>query len=573
MMEIEDYIYYLIEHYQDIELLRQAYPDILFLPLLPLITSIAVPKGMEQEVEKIRAEVATVVMPTLFGLNSREALRDANILQLHNYPYSPLRGEGTLVAIIDTGIDYTNPLFKYEDNTTRIVSLWDQTVSGEGVIDYPYGTEYTSEQINEALRSQMPYTIVPSTDRIGHGTFLAGVAAGYDRQTGGTYTGGAPEAGLVIVKLRETSSYLREFYMVDESVPAYSNVAFMHAVNYVIGIARRESKPISICVSIGGNDGGHDGRTITENFLDDLSMLQGVVFNLSAGNEANLAHHYSGQLAQNGEKTLELNVAQGEPGFIMQLWANSPDKMSMGITSPLGQKIERLPTNISTPEIFKIPLENTTIILSYTFAGLDIIGQRIEIRLINPTPGLWQFTVYGDFVIDGNYNIWLPRKDFIFPDTRFLQADAFTTVNIPATETDVIVVGAYEDANQSIYAASGRGPTRNNVIKPDIIAPGVNVLGPSVSGGFTMYTGTSVAAAITTAASALLLQWGILNGNLPKINTRVAKGVYIRGARRTPGVVYPNPIEGYGKLDLQNSLLLSHFWDQPISLRKNKSEG
>lgn len=556
MRQIQETINYIFEYYRPLQELIEAYPLLTFTAITPNIIAVSVPPEARPQFLIFERQVRRVGFPELFGLDIFNALQEANISQFHNYPFGELRGSGILIGFVDTGIEYTNPFFQYEDRTTRIVAIWDQTIEGNPPALYPYGTEYTREQINLALQSEDPLSIVPSTDDIGHGTFLAGIAAGYDRSAGAAYVGGAPESMLVVVKLAPAPRYLRDFYLIRENAIAYDTVRFMQGVNYLFEVASRENRPLVICVGIGGNTGAHDGRTRVELFLNEYSKYRDVVVVVPAGNEANLGHHFRSRVEQDGASSFEVNVAEGERGIFMQVWASDPDKLTISVISPLGRVIEKIPLSFLGEQRFSLPLERTQILIAYDFTGIYTTGQNITVRLVDPTPGLWQFTIYGEYILNGVYNVWLPREGFINPATRFLQPDPFTTVNIPGTESNVICVGAYDDQDGSIYISSGRGPTRTQGTKPDFVAPGVNVLGPALGGGLVAATGTSISTAIAAAASALLIEW--INQNAPDItiNTRIARSIFIRGARRTPGVVYPNPTEGYGKLDLINSILL-----------------
>jgi subtilisin family serine protease len=549
-------IRYIFEYYRSLQELIQAYPSLIFTPITPNIIAVTVPLGANEEFVQFARTIEGVSPPILYGLDSLGALQDANIASFHEYPYGELRGSGILIGFIDTGIQYTNTLFKYEDNTTRIVSIWDQTIEGNPPSPYTYGTEYTRENINAALQSEDPLSIVPSTDEIGHGTFLAGVAAGYDRTSTGFYIGGAPESMMVVVKLRPAPLYLREFYLIQPDAIAYDSISLMEGITYLLDIATRENKPLVICIGVGTNTGPHDGRDRTEIFLNEFSRVRDLVILIAAGNEATLGHHYEGTVLQGSINSFEMNIADGEKGVYFQVWGNAPDKMAISITSPLGRMIPKIPIAMLGEKSFTLPLERTQIIVSYDFTGIYATGQSITIKLIDPTPGLWQFTIHGEYILSGRYNTWLPREGFSLPATRFLRPAPFTTVNIPGTGENDITVGAYDSQDGSVYLSSGRGPTRRQTIKPDFVAPGVNIIGPALDGGFMSATGTSIATAITSSAVALLIEW-VKQNEIPIIlNTRTVKTILTRGARRTVGVSYPNNLEGYGKLDLQSSILL-----------------
>ncbi|MHC1750329.1 MAG: S8 family peptidase [Cellulosilyticaceae bacterium] len=547
---------YIIENIFDLESLKAKYPNLSFTVLSPGIVRVIVPEAYEDEFKRLSEEKITTVTPTLYGLNAKEALQDSGILVFHDYPFGELRGKDVLIGFVDTGIDYTNSLFQYEDGTTRIVGIWDQTIPDPKQGPNAVGTLYTEEDINRALKSPDPYSIVPSKDDIGHGTFLAGVATGYDRIGSQAYEGGAPDAMLAIVKLKPAKSYLKRLYLIPENTLCYQDNHILAGIVYLINLAQKLEKPLALCIGVGNNYGGHDGSALLERYLRQVANLENLVVVVAAGNEANLGSHYSGKVEGGETQEFEINVAPNEPGFLMQLWVNSPDKVSIAIRSPIGQIIEKVNVAPQKQEEFTFSLQKTKIKVTYNYPEINTGDEYIEIRMEEPTQGIWTFTIYGDYIVDGSYNLWLPREGFIELGTRFLQPDPFITVCIPATTANIIVVGAYDYIDQSIFAASGRGPTRNDVMKPDLIAPGVNVSGPKPGGGYTTYIGTSTSAAITTAAAALLLEWAAVNKTLIKMNTQVAKTILTRGATRKNGVKYPNPIEGYGKLNLQNSLLL-----------------
>lgn len=547
---------YLIETPIPVEEFRKRYPTLIFSPISSRLIILTVPPGGEDEFKQIDQEVGSIFLPILFGLNAIDAVEESNISVFHDYPFGELRGEGIIIGFVDTGIQYTNPLFKYEDNTTRIVNIWDQSIEGPGGDLYSYGTIYTEEQINEALRSEDPLSIVPSTDENGHGTMLAGIAAGNERGVLGGYVGGAPDASIAVVKLKPAKQYLRENYLVKEGAIAYQDNDYLTGVNYLLQLSVQLAKPIAICTALGGNQGSHDGNTIAERYLQEASVFENVIFAVSAGNEANQGHHYSGKVVQSGSSLFEVNVGAAEKGFVMYLWVTSPDKLTVSVRTPLGGDTGKVPINDIRVQEYTFPLESAKVEVQYVGLEINSGEQSIRFRFTTPTPGIWAITVYGESVVDGSYNVWLPREGFVERDTVFLQPDVNVTITTPGNAYDSLIIGAYNGTDQSIYASSSRGPTRNMVTLPSLVAPGVNVLAPNLTGGYSSYSGTGVATAVTISACALLLEWAVLDGNLRFINTLVAKTILIRGARRSPNQSYPNNIEGYGKLDLQSSLVL-----------------
>ena len=322
----------------------------------------------------------------------------------------------------------------------------------------------------------------------------------------------------------------------------------------MLQLSLQERRPLVICLGVGSNYGAHNGTEIIENFISNISIAANIIVVIAAGNEGSSGHHYKGEVTRGGSESLEINVGSGESGFSMYVWVDIPNKVTVSIKSPLGQVIEKVPIVSGTPQTFKLNLEQTIVTVIYLYPDPLTGGQKIEVRLENPTPGLWSLTVYGDIIINGVFHIWLPRTGFIKSDTRFLKPTPETTLQIPGTEQFGITVGGYDYLDDSVYVSSGRGPTTDGIMKPDLIAPSVNVQGPMPGGGFTTYVGTSTAAAITSSAAALLMEWGVLNGNFPDMNTRIARSLLTRGARRQPNVIYPNIIEGYGRLDLQATI-------------------
>ena len=545
---------YLIDDVTNLETLRQTYPNLDIRRITAGIYTIQVPPGAEAEFASLERNLRYINLPIPYGLNAQQALEVSNISYFHNYPYGALRGSGILIGFVDTGIDYTSVYFQNADGTSRIVSIWDQTIPGNPPEAFGYGSVYNQEEINVALRSQDPYSVVPTRDTNGHGTFLAGLAAGNDQSGAETFVGGAPDAEIIMVKLRPASQQIRDDFLINEGVPAYQSNDIITGIQYILDLANSLNRPLVICIGLGSNYGAHNGTTILERYLEAIGETNGVIVVIAAGNETNSGHHYRGEIAPNTRQDVEINVVENERGFLMTLWTDISTRLYVSFRSPLGQSINRVPLLNQQNQEFRFNLEPTILDVNYFYTDPATGAESIAMRLTNPTPGIWTVTVEGDSTIDGVFHIWLPRRGFINEGTYFLQADPSYTVQTPGTAEYVIVVGAYDPIDDSVYVTSGRGPTTDQVIKPDFIAPGVNVQGPRVGGGLTTFVGTSTAAAITSSAAALLLEWAILQGNFVQINTPIARGIFIRGARRISTIEYPNTIEGYGRLDLQNSI-------------------
>ncbi|OON99852.1 MAG: hypothetical protein ATN35_10740 [Epulopiscium sp. Nele67-Bin004] len=553
-MEI-DYTEYVIEDYKDINVLRQQYPEIKFTQVSNQIYIAQVPEWGKRQLDELIQDSQYVQYSHLYGLNADEALQASGISVFHNYTFGQLRGTGVLIGFVDTGIDYTNDNFRFEDGSSRIRFIWDQTIDGSPPKEYDFGTEYTKAMLDEALRADNPLEIVPTTDDIGHGTYIAGVAGGRDRLGSSGFTGGAPDSEFVVVKMAPAQQVQRDYYFVKEDVPAYSDGALITGLDYLIHKASELNKPMVICIAVGSNAGAHNGTNMIERYIRGLTLYPGIIVVTAAGNEANAAHHYKGEVSQNEVKSVELNVADTENGFFLHIWSHEVDKLAIGVRTPIGQIIDKVPLSLYKTETFKFTLQKTEIVVDYVYPESNTGGQLILLRFVAPIPGIWRIDIYGDYIINGQFNMWLPRVGFIETTTRFSEPNISTTVCVPASDQFNFVVGGYDVIDGSLYAASGRGPTVYDANKPDIIAPCINVTGPWLNNTFINYTGTSVAAAITAGGCALLLEWGVVNENLRTINTRIARNILCRGADRKVGVVYPDDVEGYGRLNLQDSFL------------------
>lgn len=510
-------------------------------------------------------------VPKLYGLMDTTSFDASGITATLNQPLLNVRGQGVLIGFLDTGIDYLREDFKASGGRTRIAAIWDQTIqsvnyeedTGEaaGTEQYDreqaqgmvqYGTVYTREDINAALAAeregQNPYDIVPSRDENGHGTFLAGVAAASETAD---YIGAAPEAEILMVKLKPAKKYLRDFYLLPERVEAYSETDMMMGVRFLQQYAIREKKPLVICVGLGTSSGSRTGALPFADLLNTLARQVNTVVVTCTGNEANNRTHTSGLAVSDTEPSeIEITVGADERGFVMEIWAESLDILSVAITSPSGERISRIPARIDTGGVYNFLLERSQVAVDYRVVESASGYEVIFMRFINPAQGIWKIHLYSLTNIVGRYNAWLPLKQFLSGDTYFLNSNPSTTLTEPGAAERVISVGAYNHITDASYAASGRGYTATGLIKPDFVAPGVDVYGVRAGGGYTTRTGTSVAAAHAAGAAALLLTWGVTDGNLPYMGTNEVKSVLIRGAKRENNTVYPNNIYGYGKMDV-----------------------
>ncbi|HHV13566.1 MAG TPA: S8 family peptidase [Clostridiales bacterium] len=499
------------------------------------------------------SEYGYSIIPAYFGLNSTRSLEASGVNRVRLVPTLNLRGQGTIVGIIDTGIDYTNPIFRNADGTTRIISIWDQSIESDNYPqDFLYGTQYLAEEINRALQSEAPYEIVPSRDEIGHGTMLAGVAAGgvVPEQN---FSGVAPDAEIIVVKLKQIKEILRNFYVIPPDVPCYQENDIMWAVQYVVDMARGQGKPVSICLGIGNSLGSHSGSGNLGSLLAVGGSFPGVVINIAAGNEGTARRHFFSEIDPTiGYTTMELNVGENESGFMMELWGRIPNIYSVDILSPTGEYVPRITPTMRVNREISFIFEQTQITLDYQLVE-GMTGQQVIVfRFRRPTAGIWRFQVYGRGDLRGAFHVWLPMTGFISDTTYFMQSNPYTTVTVPGNVQEPLTVTAYNPDNNNLYTNASRGFTSNDIIKPELAAPGVNITAPTLEQGFTDVTGTSIAAAHTAGIAAMVLEWGIVRGNYPGMNTTEVKKFLIRGAKRNPNLSYPNQDWGYGIMDVYN---------------------
>lgn len=502
-------------------------------------------------------------MPKLYGLmqgpGETDSFFDPNslivsgITRVQREPLN-LTGRGCVIVFIDTGIDYTNPVFRNEDGSSRILAIWDQTIqTGVPPEGLYYGSEYSREDINRALQAEDPYEIVPSRDENGHGSNLAAVAAGSRLGNGLEFLGAAPEADIVVVKLKECKDYLRDFYLVPAGVPAYQENDIMLAALYGDRFARTFRRPVVFCIGMGTNYGDHNGSSALSRYLNALAVKRSRAVVVCGGNEGNAAHHYQGNLNVPGDgvgrETVEVRVGQGAQGFLLELWGNVPDIVTVSVRSPGGETIPAIRLGVQDVITYGFIYERTRItiagMLVETASGEELITMRVQA----PTAGIWTFEVSAaGEIYNGQFNMWLPITQFMNAEVYFLRPSPYVTLTEPAMASGVISVSTYDGASGGFYTESGRGYTRTGAVKPDFAAPGVDV---SVIRG--KQTGSSFAAAITAGAVAQFMQWAVVENNDGLVESREIKNYFIRGAYRSYGTAYPNREWGYGRMNLQGT--------------------
>ena len=478
-----------------------------------------------------------------------------------------LNGRGVLLAVLDSGITWDLEVFRKADGSTRIRYLWDQTVSEEmGDVKYgkmpdgfSIGTEYTAEEINAALQMHTwdRYRLIPSRDLSGHGTAVAGIAAG--RSADGLYTGAAPEAELIVVKLGLPGNSGG----VEEGFPRTTEI--LRGVTYALWKARQLNMPLVINLSFGNSYGSHDGSSLLERFLDNASEIGKTVICVGSGNEGAARGHFAGNITR--DSRVELAVGNYERSLNIQLWKNYSDVFRIRLQSPGGEEAE-LTTNIQGGK-YTLRLEQTRILVYLGEPLPYAVAQEIYLDMIPAegsyiNAGIWTIRLEPVMTVTGQYYLYLPAGNGRGDSTGFYRSTPQVTLTVPSTAAKVITVGAYDPVYDTYADFSGRGyadSTRTigvaaaGLTKPDLVAPGVNIQAPDVYGTFTPTTGTSFATPIVSGAAALLMEWGIVRGNDPFLYGEKIKAYLRKGARPLRGEMeYPNDRVGYGRLCVADSL-------------------
>ena len=464
-----------------------------------------------------------------------------------------LRGKGTLIGIVDSGIDYENAEFRNEDGTTRIVSLWDQSVNGRPPAGYLAGTEYTREQIDAALATEdkeVRRQMVKTSDVSGHGTAVAGIAAGNGRGSEGRrFRGAAPEAELIIVKMGAPR---------EGGFPRTTEL--MRGVDYIVRKAVELRRPVAINISFGNTYGSHDGTSLVERFLNDIADMWKNVICIGSGNEGASAGHVSGKVRRQISETVELAVQQREPALSIQIWKSYVDEMGVSVISPSGRQAGPFYEFLGAQRYI---LGDTELLIYYGEPKPYSVKQEIYLSLLPGKQyiesGVWKIVLTPGRIVDGEDQMWLSTQTSLNMGTAFLQPNSMSTLTIPSTASLAVTVAAYDARTFSYADFSGRGPAGmyegENVLKPDIAAPGVRVTAPVPGGGYQSFSGTSFAAPFVTGSAALLMEWGIVRGNDPYLYGEKVKAYLRKGAKQLAGYErWPNALLGYGALCVRDSL-------------------
>jgi len=493
-------------------------------------------------------QVTYVEKPKAFYFALEEA-RSASCLNEVQRGMNGLTGRNVLFACVDSGVSYVHPDFRNEDGSTRILYLWDQTISGNPPEGYSRGTEYSAEQINEALRAETPQErrrLVPSEDISGHGTSVLGIGAGNGRGSGGRFRGVAYEADIIVVKLGTPG---------ENTFPRTTEI--MEGVDYCIRKAVELGRPVAVNLSFGNNYGAHNGNSLLENYLDTVSGVGKNVICVGTGNEGFAGVHQAVTLTEGTDTIVEFSIGEFQSSTSLQIWKSYADIVRIYIEEPGGRVFGPIGEMSGTQ---RFTLGNTEMLVYYGTPTPYSVLQEIYMEFIPReqylASGIWRLRMEPVRIVWNLVNLWLPVSETANLRTRFLTPSPEGSFTVPSAAQNVISVAAYDSRNESYADFSGRA---FNILpwagKPDLAAPGVEIQTSAVGGGYRLVTGTSFATPFVTGSSILLMEWGIVRGNDPFLYGNKVKAYLRRGARELPGFSQvPNARVGYGALCVENSL-------------------
>lgn len=523
---------------QDLSFLAKLYPQIEVSMLLENFALLRLPPSLIPTVSAL-PQILYIEMPHYISFEILSGKRSSCITQVTLPPLS-LTGNGVLVGFVDSGIDLTHPDFQDSNGNSRVLFLWDQTRDEYPPDGYLFGTEYNNEQINEALR--MGKTL--SKDESGHGTATAGIACGNGNASNGRYRGIAPEAELIVVKMRKNKGLYPR------------TTELLSGIDYCIRKALKFNRPLVLNISFGNNYGSHTGNSLSELYLNRVSLLGRISIIAAAGNEGASPVHTSGFLDQT--VNVDFSISERQTSLNIQLWKDYADIVRIRLRTPSGTEYtlsDNFGTNIETLDQTRIAFYNSAPspfqrLQEYYFEFFPIADSFYL------TSGVWSLIIEPISIKNGAFEMWLPSASSLNGATRFLSPDPYNTLTIPSSANSVITVGAYDAKTNTPADFSGRGAAAmpNLLTKPDLVAPGVSIIVPSFPGGYQTVSGTSFAAPFVTGSAALLMEWGIVKRNNLFLYGEQLKTWLIAGAKELPGYPIPNPRTGWGALCLEASL-------------------
>lgn len=495
--------------------------------------------------------ITYVLPPALYTLQEISAITATNVefLQI-NLPLH-LDGNGIVIGILDTGIDFLNEEFTNENNETRILSIWDQTIIPTEIKNnsVPFGTLYDKSDINKALNlfkeGKNPYDIVPSKDENGHGTKIAGIVGAYGKNK--DIKGIANKCEFIIVKLLECMSFKKNFNV---SIPIYDLTSIMPAMEYLKNFSLKYGKPVVILLPLGSNTGNHKGKHLLASYIQSLTSNIGIAFVTGTGNEALEDSHVAGFIKNiNEESIVQLMVAPEENSLMLDFWGGLPNIFEINIVSPSGEETKFVPAVLNMNKKFSYIFEKTKLSIYYDLPEQYSGEQLIRIYFSNIKSGIWTIKVKLKLGNEGNFDIWMPQNGLKEKGTRFTPSNLYGTITTPSDSYYAISIAAYNQNNRTVLSTSGMYFIDEPISGIDFAAGGFNTLTTGLNNKLDTISGSSLAAAIGAGACALLFQWGIIDNNYPYIHSESLKTFLHRGTIMKRGASYPNAQWGYGIID------------------------
>ena len=511
---------------------------------------------LDQLPENLLQTALYTALPKLYLPQTLTALENTGILAVQNRSALQLTGDQILLGFLDSGINYTHPAFQTSSGTTRITAIWDQTQQNTDTSDsFPsYGVVYSRQEIQLALESEDPYTVVPQRDMTGHGTALAGIAAG-SPDAAAMFSGAAPEATLAVVKLQSAKPWMLSQSCLLPDAESYAETDILAGISWLLSLSREIKLPLVICLVLQTWQGSHNGDSALERTISYLSESPGLCFVTGTGNEADTQHHHafssSGRAA---DASTEILVAEQTRQFAMELWAPPVFTFRLSLTSPSGDRITGLTPRLGGQRL-SFPLDRTVVEINYETFRSESGNQLVYFRFFTPSAGIWTLQAELLSNIDATAHLWLAPQAVSDGTIRFLQSDPFTTAMGPSNTPAVISCAAALLSNTSTLSASGRGDNFSGMQVPTLAAPGESLLAPSYISGYQTVTGSSAATALTAGAAALAAEWAANLEPARGLSTRDIRTFLLKGCSRPETARYPNPQSGYGFLDLEESFL------------------
>ena len=493
-----------------------------------------------------------VEYPMYFKLLEVTPIEAAQVSYVTEPDNIDLSGKDITIGIIDTGIDYLNENFIDENGKSRIEFIWDQTIksNNNNENNVPYGVLYNNDDINRAIEINNsggdPYSIVASKDEVGHGTKMASLAGGKVKGKNNNLNGVAIDCKFAIVKLQQSFDFMERNNI---EIPIFDLVDIFSALASIYKYLLSTGKPVVFLIPLGSNSSNHRGDNLLDEYLQKISNARGTAVVTGTGDEGDKGTHASGNITTSGEtSTIELIISEKQKNIYVEVWADPYNIFNINVISPSGEETGELAVLLNYTNKFKFLFENTEVSVRY---NESITGdQLIIVNFTNIKKGTWILKLKGNLITTGRYDAWLPVSGISFEGTRFRPADPYGTITIPADSKTVVTAAGYNQNNDNTVEYSGMA-FNNDYLDAITLAVGSvdsPVIGPNNK--VEIMNGTSISAAITAGVCALLFEWGIVKGNYPSLYSQSILTFLSRGVDKRKGDIYPNPVWGYGMLNV-----------------------